>query len=107
MQKSRASLIDSGCGNSLEEFAALVGLVDILITTDSLALHVGCALGKNVVVLLGPTSSSEIELYGKGKKIYAKGMDCLCCYKQNCSLKPNCMDRILPKQVLEAVRYFL
>lgn len=107
MEKAQGFLIDAGCENSLNDFVALMGLVDILITTDSLALHIACALDKKILVLLGPTSASEIELYGKGKKIFAKNMDCLCCYKEDCSLEPNCMDKISSEEALEAVKEIL
>ena len=49
-------VIDAGCDNSLMDFAALIGLCDILVTSDSLALHIGVALKKYVVTLFGPTS---------------------------------------------------
>src|SRR3989338_5660707 len=38
---SKTEIIDAGCDNSLMEFASLVNLCSILITSDSLALHIG------------------------------------------------------------------
>lgn len=103
IEKCKDVFIDSGCNNSLREFAKLISLVDILVTSDTLALHIAVALDKYVIGLFGPTSYSEVELYGKGIKIYPKGMDCLSCYKNTCSIKPNCMDKINVDDVFSAI----
>ena len=87
-QKTKTEIIGAGCHNSLMEFASLVNLCKILITSDSLALHIGVALKKKVVVFFGPTSNAEIMLYNKGKKIIPK-TGCLCCYKEKCGIPPD------------------
>ena len=70
------------------EFATLINLCKILITSDSLAMHIGIALKKKVIVFFCPTSSSEIELYNRGSKIIPK-TGCLCCYKEKCDVPPD------------------
>lgn len=87
---------------SLRGFIQLVDLCDVVLTGDTLALHVATGLGKRVVAIFGPTSSKEIDLYGRGTKI-VPGMDCTCCYKAECSRHPNCMDRVLSETVFQAV----
>ena len=96
------STIDTSCDNSLLEFAAIVDLCDIVITADSLALHIATALEKKVVALFGPTSSNEIELYGKGIKLLDPE-GCKCYYKKYCSEEVSCMEKITPGMVLEAI----
>ena len=86
-QLSNENIIDAGCGNSLMEFASLVDLCKILITSDSLALHIGTALKKKIVCFFYPTSASEIELYSRGIKIIGKGND-YCSYKPKCDYPP-------------------
>tara|TARA_Y100000310_G_scaffold202413_1_gene202581 strand:- start:18465 stop:19478 length:1014 start_codon:yes stop_codon:yes gene_type:complete len=81
-------VIDAGCNNSLSNFASLINICDILVTSDSLALHVGVGLGKEVLAFFYPTSSSEIELYGKGIKIIAEGKS-YCSYQEKCEYPPN------------------
>ncbi len=95
--------IDTGCSNSPRQFAVLLRFCDVLVTGDSLALHLGLALQRRMVVLLGPTSEAEIDLYGLGEKITAQ-MDCLCCYRQSCSRSPNCMENISVETVCRSVR---
>lgn len=87
------TVMDTGCSNPPRRFASLLNLCDVLVTGDSLALHIGLALQKRMVVLLGPTSAAEVDLYGLGRKITAE-MDCLCCYRQICHKSPNCMESI-------------
>jgi heptosyltransferase-2 len=87
---------------SLRGFIRLVDLCDVVLTGDTLALHVATGLGKRVVAIFGPTSSKEIDLYGRGTKI-APGIDCTCCYKTDCSREPNCMDLVRSETVFEAV----
>jgi len=56
-----------------------------------------------MVVLLGPTSATEIDLYGLGTKVTAD-MDCLCCYRQACDISPNCMESISVDAVCQSVK---
>jgi heptosyltransferase-2 len=98
------SAVDGGCENSLREFAALVALCDVVVTGDTMALHVATALRKPTVALFGPTSSAEIDLFGRGEKIVSPVMECLVCYLTHCELDPNCMNTIAPATVEAAVR---
>lgn len=84
----KTKIIDAGCNNSLMQFAALVNLCDVLVSSDSLALHVAVALKKKVVLFIYVTSPWEIELYGRGIKIIEKGKD-LCSYKPKCDYPPD------------------
>ncbi|MBE0571817.1 MAG: glycosyltransferase family 9 protein [Ignavibacteriaceae bacterium] len=95
-------LINTGCGNSLLEFAAIVDLCDLVITADTLALHIATALEKKIVALFGPTSANEIELYGKGIKLFSPG-GCSCYYRKYCSEDKSCMERITVDMVVDAI----
>ncbi|MDD5555806.1 MAG: glycosyltransferase family 9 protein [bacterium] len=94
-------LIDTGCGNSLREFMALIGLCDVLVTGDTLGLHAALGLGRKVVALFGPTSAAEIDVYGRGIKIASRSA-CACCYLRECERSPSCMEEIKPAEVLAA-----
>lgn len=99
---SAAPLLDPGCDNSVRHFAALVRHCDVVVTGDTLAMHLAVALGRRTVVLFGPTSAAEIELYGLGEKV-VPNMTCLSCYKTSCDFVPNCMDLISTDMVERAV----
>jgi len=94
--------IDTGCDNSLLEFAAIVDLCDLVITSDTLALHIATALDKKIVALFGPTSASEIELYESGIKLSSLE-DCKCYYRKYCSEEVSCMEKITCEMVIETM----
>lgn len=99
-------LINSGCHNSLLEFTAIVDLCDVVITADTLALHIATAIQKKIIALFGPTSSNEIELYGKGIKLSSTD-ECKCYYKKYCSEVVSCMEKITPQMVVNVISHLL
>jgi heptosyltransferase-2 len=101
MASTRVPLIDTGCDNKVRHFAAIVAACSVVIAGDTLAMHLSLALGRRTVVLFGPTSSVEIEMYGLGEKI-VPNMECLSCYKPVCDFVPNCMDLITTDMVAAA-----
>src|SRR6266581_1003309 len=100
--RSRVPLIDSGCDNPVRHFAAIVAACNLIVAGDTLAMHLALALRRRAVILFGPTSSAEIEMYGLGEKVVPQ-MDCLVCYKPTCDFVPNCMDLISTDMVEAAV----
>ncbi len=83
-------VVDGGTQNSLEVFAGRVSLCDLLLVSDSLALHVAVARGVPVVTYFAPTSAAEIELYGRGEKVVSSSPD-YCSYRtdaDNSSITP-------------------
>lgn len=102
LKKEFSFLIDTGCDNSLLEFAAIVDLCDLIITADTLGLHVATSLQKKIIALFGPTSANEIELYGKGIKLSSPD-GCKCYYRKNCSEVVSCMEKISSEMVIEAI----
>lgn len=85
-----ARVLDGDTRNSLLEFAGLISLCDLLISSDSMALHMGIALNRKIVAFFAPTSAAEIELYGLGEKVWSTADD-YCTYRpdaDNSSLTP-------------------
>jgi heptosyltransferase-2 len=95
-------LIDTGYNNTLVEFASIVNLCNLLITADTLALHIGTALNKKIIALFGPTSMNEIDLFKRGIKVTAPD-DCKCYYNRYCSEEVSCMEKITSEMVMNAV----
>ncbi len=95
-------VVETGCDNTLREFAGIVDACDVVVTGDTLAMHVAIARRKRVVVLFGPTSLHEIEVFGRGERL-APDLTCLVCYKTDCDFVPNCMESLTPDTVHAAV----
>lgn len=103
IRKASVPIFDAGSDNGVRHFASLVGHCAVVLSGDTLAMHVALAMGRRVVVLFGPTSSHEIELFGLGEKI-VPAMGCLCCYRLMCERSPHCMETIAVPDVERAIR---
>jgi heptosyltransferase-2 len=101
-KKLKGLVLPTGTGNTLRHFASLVDLCQVMVTGDTLALHVAVALGKRLVAYFGPTSDTEIDLYGMGEKVLPSS-PCQCYYQNQCTAKVSCMDHLLEKDMLVAV----
>lgn len=96
-------VFDSGSDNSLEEFFGVVEACDLVVSSDSLAMHIAIARKKYVVALFGSTSHQEVDLYGRGEKIVTD-FACSPCYKKACEdHKPTCMEALDGATVGQAV----
>jgi heptosyltransferase-2 len=96
------SRVADACQTDLRDFIREVDLCDLVVTGDTLALHVALGLNKRVVALFGPTSPWEVDIYGQGQKV-VPALDCVCCYKPVCDRSPSCMDVIDARDVFRAV----
>jgi len=78
----------------------------LLVTNDSLGIHIALALKKKVLVLFGPTSPNEIYFYGRGKAILPETThSCMPCFKPECFNKENyCMELITPEKVAQEIK---
>lgn len=76
----------------------------LLVTNDSLGLHIALALRKKVVVLYGPTNPNETHFYGRGEVLYPeRPCSCVPCLEPVCSKEVRCMEYISAAAVLSAV----
>jgi heptosyltransferase-2 len=99
-------VVDGGCNNPLLQFASIIRLLDVLLTSDSLAMHIGVALQKPTIVLVGPTSPWELDVFGKGAVLHSP-IECLACYLSRCDKQVNCMNTLSPEYVAGKVVEFL
>lgn len=103
--RTKSKITDSGCHHSLKEFMGLISQCHLIVTGDTLALHLAIALKKQIVTFFGSTCHQEIDLYGRGKKLVA-GVDCAPCYKGNCDTMI-CMKSIHANDVFHACKEVL
>ncbi len=101
-KNSKHKIYNTGNDNSLLEFAGFLSFMDIVVTSDTLGMHLAIAQEKTIVALFGPTCPQEIDLYDRGVKLYA-GVDCSPCYKQTCD-DMKCMEATTPKHVFEEIQ---
>ena len=92
---------------SIEDYIEWINSVRLLITNDSLGLHIAHALGKKIIALFGPTLSSEIYIKDGVKLLPDGDFDCLPCLSTECHLEKSCMYSIAPERVLKAIKKLL
>lgn len=104
---ARASnAVNSGVDNPLLTFAALVERCAVVITGDTLGVHMALAVNTPVVALFGPTCPQEIDLYGLGEKLVTP-YECAPCYRRACDTSPSCVEMIATGEVVAAVERIL
>jgi heptosyltransferase-2 len=106
LRRVKKAVLDTGCENTLGQFAALIGLCDLVVTGDTTALHLAIGLKKKVVAIFGPTCAQEIELYGRGENIVSP-ISCAPCYRRKCDVSPSCMEAITVAEVMKSIRALL
>ncbi|TAN44515.1 MAG: glycosyltransferase family 9 protein [Nitrospirae bacterium] len=80
----------------------------MLVTNDSLGLHIALALRKKVVVLYGPTNPNETYFYGRGETLYPSvEYNCIPCLSAQCIQPKMCMEFISPEDVKKKIDILL
>ncbi|HEY5258934.1 MAG TPA: glycosyltransferase family 9 protein [Candidatus Baltobacteraceae bacterium] len=92
---------------NVSRLIAGIAQCDVLLTGDTLAMHLAWGLEVPIVALFGPTSLSEIHLGPRDRKLAATELQCLGCYLKTCAVDPHCMDRLTPELVYGTVREVL
>lgn len=88
---------------TLEEYIDWINSCRVVVTSDSLGMHIALALKKKVIILMGSTSWNEIKTYNRGV-ILTSQVSCSPCYKKNkCNIRPSCMDLITPERVYSQI----
>ncbi len=86
-------VILSSTTDGLRDGLLSVYACDLVITGDSLGMHMAIAMKKWVLAWFGPTCEHEIEFYGRGIGIKSD-MDCSPCWKRQCFKEVKCNENI-------------
>jgi heptosyltransferase-2 len=95
-------VIQSPLDRGLRDGIVSAAACDIILSGDSLGMHLGIALQKWTVAWFGPTCPQEIDLYDRGRKILAE-VPCSPCWKRLCDRKPMCYDRVPLAKIMNAI----
>ena len=94
--------------DNLHAYMDWINSCRLLVTNDSLGLHIALALQKKIVVLYGPTNPNETCFYGRGEALYPDlDRPCIPCLEPVCSRESHCMEYIAAATVLEAIERLL
>ena len=90
--------------DNLHRYAEWISSCQVIVSQDSLGLHLALCLKTRVVGLFGPTDPTEVFLYGLGEIIRSESCSCMPCGLPQCLIEKHCMADILVSQVIQAVR---
>ncbi len=96
------SVIQSPTESGLRDGLVSVEACDVIVTGDSLGMHMGIALKKWTVAWFGPTCAHEIDLYNRGLRVLSEA-SCSPCWKRRCDRNPMCYDLVPMETLLEGI----
>ena len=77
----------------------------MIVSNDSLGLHLALAMKKKVIGLFGPTAVDEIYFYNRGKAILPEPkLDCMPCLAETCSKERRCIEYISPERIYSEIK---
>lgn len=87
----------------IDEFAALLGMLDLFVTGDTGPMNISWAADTPTVALFGPTTREAVAPRGdQHLTLFDPTVDCLQCHQETCSHK-TCMYSMKPDWVLEKI----
>lgn len=95
-------VISTATESGLRDGLISVAACDVVITGDSLGMHMAISQGRQVVAWFGPTCAHEIDLYGRGVSILTKS-SCSPCWKRACEKSIMCYDQVSLQEIVHAV----
>lgn len=96
-------VVSSATESGLRDGLVSVAACDVVVTGDSLGMHMAIAQKKQVVAWFGPTCAHEIDIYDRGFKLLAQS-PCSPCWKRTCEKSIMCYDQVSLEEVLNALK---
>ncbi len=96
------AVFQSPTNQGLRDGLVSAAACDVVLTGDSLGMHMCISQKKFVVAWFGPTCAQEIELYGRGIKLQSKAA-CAPCWKRACDKTEMCYDQVSLQEILQAI----
>lgn len=90
----------SPTGEGLRRGLQMVEACDVVLTGDSLGMHMAIGLGKPVVAWFGPTAHQEIDLFGRGAWVLSDH-PCRPCMRATCDVRPTCAREAPAARIVE------
>lgn len=96
-------VISSSTVSGLRDGLVSVAACDIVLTGDSLGMHMAISQRSYVIAWFGPTCAQEIEFFGRGEALHAEA-SCTPCWKRSCQKEVMCYDQVPVKHWLSALQ---
>lgn len=102
----RNNVINTPTLGGIRRGACYIDICDIVITGDSFGMHLAIALKKFVIAWFGLSCWNEIELFGRGIKLYPEKLECAPCWKKECPYNLECISKIDLDKIIQTVKNY-
>ena len=90
----KGKVINTPTNEGLRRGICYEDIANVIVTGDSLGMHIAIALKKFVIAWFGVSCWNEIDLYERGVKLYQKDLFCSPCWKKLCPYDLDCIKQI-------------
>jgi heptosyltransferase-2 len=104
----KGKIVNTPTTEGLRRGICYENIPDIIVTGDSLGMHIAIALKKYTIVWFGVSCWTEIDLYNRGVKLFQEDLSCSPCWKKQCPYNLECIKMIdLDRMITEINKYFI
>lgn len=89
---------------SIDEVAAILSEIDLLISNDMGLAHLAPAVGAETIVIFGPTNPETTAPFSENTIIIREPVECSPCMLRDCPIDHRCMTRISVGRVFESAK---
>jgi len=103
----KGKIINTATMEGLRRGVCYESIPDVIITGDSLGMHIAIGLKKYVIVWFGVSCWTEIDLYDRGIKLFQEDLFCSPCWKKSCPYNLECIQMIdLDRMISEVDNFY-
>ena len=99
--------IDLSGKTDLSEAAAILSVVDLLVSNDMGLAHIAAAVGTKTIAIFGPTNPETTRPFSADAVVIRKDVECSPCMLRDCPIDHRCMTRIAVDEVFETAAEIL
>ncbi len=99
----KGKIINTPTNEGVRKGVCYEDIADVVITGDSFGMHLAIALKKYVIAWFGVSCWNEIDLYGRGIKLYQENLECSPCWNKNCPYDLECIKMIDLNRIVDEV----
>ena len=99
---AEAAVVETPCDEGLRRGILYTELADVVVSGDSLGMHLAIGLGKRVVAWFGLSCDQEIDFYDRGEAVLAE-VSCRPCWRRECDEPVKCFERVDLEAMIAAV----
>jgi heptosyltransferase-2 len=96
---ARTPVLETPCSDGLRRGIQYIDLADVVLTGDSLGMHLAIGRGKRVVAWFGLTCEQEIDFFDRGEAVLAR-VECRPCWRRSCDRPVKCYESVDPEELL-------